>query len=530
MTKEASIRRLIDLSAAGETALIEDLLRNEPDLAQGGWGYFSPLHFAVREGRRDAVELLLAHGADAAEKPVLSWQDSLLQKARDRGYADIEALLGAHLERTLQVKPIGDTAAELIRAGKRGELLAWLEAHPEAVRAGDERGNTPLHWAVMTRWIELIDLLLAKGADPLATRSDGCQPVHLALEGDYFYRPGRDLPSEAVRDNRFLLGYLIGKGVPYDLFIAAAVGDAAKVKELLAADPQLVSARDTSGRSALYYAAKQGYAEVVRSLLDSGADPNQAERDAAGGAALYAAVRGRHTDCVKLLLAHGADPNAEIDASGNSVYAAMQQGAQELLELLYAHGGTVTMAGACALGRIDLVGELLAVNPAAANDGDYGPLAQAASCGYTSIVKLLLRHGAELNGPWYASNYMVYACRYADKEMVELLLRQGADPNVRNWIGISYLHLAAQAGDIELAELLLRFGADLHAVDEEYATTPLGWAAKYGQTGMIEYLLRKGAAIEPADVPDWARPLAWARRRGHHAAEDLLAARTKGAV
>ncbi|WP_308636795.1 ankyrin repeat domain-containing protein [Paenibacillus silvisoli] len=530
MTTESSIRRLIDLSAAGETALTEELLRNEPDLARGGWGYFSPLHFAVREGHRETVELLLRYGADAAEKPILSWQDSLLQKARDRGYVDIEALLRTHLERTLQVKPIGDTTAELVRAGKGAELLAWLDEHPEAVQAGDERGNTPLHWAVMTRRMELIDLLLAKGADPLAKRSDGCQPVHLALDGDYFYRPGRDLPAEAMRDNRFLLGYLIGKGVPYDIFIAAAAGDAAKMRELLALEPQLANARDTAGRSALYYAAKQGYAEAVRVLLDAGGEPNLAERDASGGAALYAAVRGGHAECVKLLLAHGADPNAEIEASGNAVYAAMQEGAQELLELLYAHGGTVTMAGACALGRVDLVGELLAVNPAAANDGDYGPLAQAASCGYTSIVKLLLRHGAELNGPWYASNYLVYAFRYADNEMVELLLRHGSDPNVSNWLGISYLHLAAKEGDIGLAELLLNYGADLNAVDEEYGTTPLGWAAKYGQAEMAEYLLRKGAAIEPADVPEWARPLAWAGRRGHHAVAELLRSRAKGAV
>ncbi|MBP3964920.1 ankyrin repeat domain-containing protein [Paenibacillus lignilyticus] len=527
MTMPESLRRMFDLCAAGETPMVEELLRQDADLAKSSWGYFSPLHVAVREGHLDTVTLLLRYGADAADKPVLSWQDSLPQMAQDRGYVAIAELLREHLQHTYQVQPIGDVTAGLIRAYDRDELLAWFEQHPETIHAGDERGNTPLHWAVLTRQTELIDLLLARGADIQAQRADGSQAVHLAMEGDYFYRGNRDLPTNTIRDQRFLLGYLIGKGTPFDIFIASAVGDAIRVKEQLAQNPQLANARDTSGRSALYYAAKHGHIEVVRSLLTGGADPNLPERDASGGAALYAAVRGDHAECVKLLLAHGANPSAEIEASGNAVYAAMQKGAQELLELLYEHGGTVTMSGACALGRIDLVGEMLALNPAAANDGDYGPLSQAVSCGYANIVKLLLRHHVELNGPWYASNHMVYAC---NNEMVELLLRHDADPNVRNWLGISYLHLTAKKGDTELADLLLRYGADLDAVDEEYNTTPLGWAAKYGQAEMAAYLLRKGAAIEPADVPEWASPLAWARRRGHQAIADLLLSHRRGAV
>lgn len=516
---------------AGDTEAVMVLLNKDATLAAASWGYFTPLHFAVREGHDELVQLLLRSGADASEQPCLGWQDSLLQKAQDRGHDAVVKLLREHLQRTLKAEPIGEKLTALIRDRKVKELLQLLAQLPEALHASDERGNTPLHWAVMTRQLELLDQLLAMGADPLAKRGDGSQPAQLALEGDYFYRANRNLPPDASRDAGFLLGYLVGRGgVPYDIFLAAAAGDALRVDELLGQNASLARSRDASGRSALYYAAKRGYTEAVKRLLAAGADPNAEERGAARGAALYAAVRGKHIACAKLLLEHGADPNAEVEASGNAVFAALQEGDQELIELVYAYGGKVTLTGACALGRIDLVGELLAANPSAIEGGDYGPLAQAASCGYTAIVKLLLRHHAPLDEPWYASNYMHYACSYADADMVKLLLEGGADPNHANWLGVSYLHLIAMQGKLELAELMIAHGGDLEAVDQEHRTTPLGWAAKYGKTDMAAYLLQQGAEAEPAGVPQWATPQAWAGRRGYQAIVELLHAHRSSAV
>lgn len=522
---------MVDRCIAGDAAAVHELLASDTTLAAVSWGYFTPLHFAVREGHLELTRLLLSYGADASEQPCLSWQDSLLQKAQDRGHDDVAKLLREHLQSTLKAEPIGEKLAELIRDRKVKELLQLLEQQPEAIHASDERGNTPLHWAVMTRQLELIDQLLAMGADPLAKRGDGSQSAQLALEGDYFYRANRNLPPDAGRDASFLLGYLVGKGgVPYDVYLAAAAGDAMRVDELLKQNRLLAHERDASGRSALYYAAKRGFMEVVKRLLAAGADPNATERDAQQGAALYAAVRGGHTGCAKLLLEHGADPNAEVEAGGNAVYAALQEGRQELIELVYAYGGNVTLTGACGLGRIDLVGELLTANPSSVDGGDYGPLAQAASCGYTAIVRLLLRHNAPLNDPWYASNYMNYACSFADADMVKLLLEGGADLNRTNWLGVSYLHLVALQGKLDLAELMIAHGASLEAVDDEYGTTPLGWAAKYGKLEMAEFLLQQGAEVEPANVPQWATPLAWAQRRGHEALARLLLAHRSAAV
>lgn len=511
---ERSKREMFACSILGDNAALEELLRKDPGLADCMWGYFTPLHFAVRLRHADTVKLLLAHRADATAR-TLGWQDDPLTKARDRGYEEIADLLERHLARNYQVSPAGSAIARLIREGRNDDVLRKLEDDPELIHAGDERGNTPLHWAVLTRQIALIDELLRRGADIQAQRADGATPALLAVHGDYWYRANRDLGRKALRNPWFLLGYLIARGAAYDIWTAAAVGDAECVAALLQENPSLVNMRNSVDRRPVGYAAKYGHAATVRLLLESGADPNAEERDAPGGSALWAAAAGGHEDCARMLLEHGADPNATVEAGGTPLYIAASNKYDALVKLLYAHGASIQLESACCLGRIDLAGEMIHANPALVNSGgDFGPLCLAAGYGHADIVGLLIRRGADLNAPWYANNYIGYAADYS-LDMVRLLLEAGADPNNANWLGVTYLHKAAYQGNMELAELLLQFGARLHAVDKEYGTTPLGWAAKYGKTDMARFLLDKGADPRlPAEEP-WTQPLAWAKRRGH---------------
>ena len=73
-----------------------------------------------------------------------------------------------------------------------------------------------------------------------------------------------------------------------------------------------------------------------------------------------------------------------------------------------------------------------------------------------------------------------------------------------------------------MAALCLEHGADINAIDDEYCSTPLGWAARRGLTDMVTWLLQRGANRDlPHDKP-WAKPLAWAKRRGHDSIIGLL--------
>jgi ankyrin repeat protein len=69
----------------------------------------------------------------------------------------------------------------------------------------------------------------------------------------------------------------------------------------------------------------------------------------------------------------------------------------------------------------------------------------------------------------------------------------------------------ARKGDLENVRLFLEFGASIHARDDEFGSTPLGWAARSGQTEMVALLIEQGAWPEPPG-PEWASARRWAER------------------
>jgi len=76
------------------------------------------------------------------------------------------------------------------------------------------------------------------------------------------------------------------------------------------------------------------------------------------------------------------------------------------------------------------------------------------------------------------------------------------------------LHDMAFTGDLQKARLLLDHGADIDAVDEEYRSTPLGYAARWGRREIVAFLLERGADVNKSGAP-WATPLAWARKKNY---------------
>ena len=150
-------------------------------------------------------------------------------------------------------------------------------------------------------------------------------------------------------------------------------------------------------------------------------------------------------------------------------------------------------------------------NPAFADDPE--ALGNAASHGHVEFIRLMLQYQPDLAKRVEVSR---------PREIAVMLFQHGMNPSHPNWLRITPLHHFAARGDIESAALYIDHGADLNARDEEWCSTPLGWAAHSGQLRMVEYLLRRGAALALPDDPPWATPLARATRAGHQSIVRLL--------
>ena len=87
---------------------------------------------------------------------------------------------------------------------------------------------------------------------------------------------------------------------------------------------------------------------------------------------------------------------------------------------------------------------------------------------------------------------LVGALKRADTTAARALVKQGADVNVADAIGMTPLHWAVQGNHVQLAQLLLGAGASATAASR-YGVTPLHLACTVGNTPMIELLLTSGA-------------------------------------
>ena len=500
----------------GDLPTLRRLLERDPTLAKAEFWYAPPLHFAVREGHLDAVRLLLAHGADLFGRSLYG-QETLRQVALDRGHVAV----ANHLREELRQRAASDgTTHPLHEAVAEGETAAverMLNADRSLVNRGDALGRRPLHYAVEAGNGDMIDLLVRRGADVDARgfSSDdrlggyGFRPIALALWHHLYWRQRNDYASASR---------LLAHGADYSIVIAAALGDEGRVRELLRGDPTLANAEEPGGKRPLSAAAERGHAAIVDLLLEAGAEPNLPEGpNCPRGHALWAASHFGHRRIAERLLAAGADPNAEMESSGTPTGSAKDAA---MRALMLRHGGRVPLMQHFFEGNIDVVAALLDAKPelfdaACAAEG----FTMGVSAGHEDMLRLMLARG--LRVPSVVTICQTYLWRHLP--LARLLLEHGMDANLPNWQQVTPLHDIASKGDLEAAKLFLEFGADPGHIDEEYRSTPLGWAARAGQAEFVRFALARGFPASAEGMPDWAQPKAWAERRGHAAVAALLA-------
>jgi len=177
-----------------------------------------------------------------------------------------------------------------------------------AIKAGDEAG--------VGRALDADRSLLAARAET------GESPLLLAA----YHRQGR------------IARLLLDRGAPVDLFEACAIGDRARVEEILRTRPDLLDAHASDGFTPLTLACYFGHEEVVKHLLALGANVDLKATHAMAVAPLHAAVAGRHETITGLLLDAGANPDAASHGGWRPVMQAAAHGDLGILQKLLDRG------------------------------------------------------------------------------------------------------------------------------------------------------------------------------------------------
>ncbi|KAJ7243260.1 ankyrin repeat-containing domain protein [Mycena rebaudengoi] len=510
---------------------------------QGGQ-YAQVLLAASRGKNRDLVQLLLDGGAD----PTVTMAEPVLHAASRSGHpAIVELLLDRKADPNLQG---GCFNTALVAASYNNHLetvhlLLHRGADPNI--AGGEAG-TALHAAANTHSLRIVQLLLTHGADPNIQGGHFCTPLQVASIGNnklvqILLEHGADPNIQGGRHGtalnaavdhggaeivRLLLDYGADPNIKGTKFGTALQGASAKGKteivQLLldrGADPDIrgdspsfsltmlsgilrMYVQGGSQGTALQIASDNGFADLVRLLLDRGADPNI--HGGYFGTALCAAAAREHPAIVELLLNRGANPNIQGGEDGRALQVASKAQGAKIVKLLLKHGADpniqdsdgryrTALQVAASNGRIETV-QLLLARGADPNiqGGTYGSALQAASCSECpNLVRLLLDHRADPNvqGGYYGTALQAASYK-GDLETVRTLLDHHADPNIQGGQHGTALQAASLRGSTEIVQLLLDRGVDPNVLSGSDGTA-LQAAAVFERTSTVRLLLDRGA-------------------------------------
>ncbi|HYD55020.1 MAG TPA: ankyrin repeat domain-containing protein [Gemmatimonadaceae bacterium] len=165
--------------------------------------------------------------------------------------------------------------------------------------------------------------------DPARAMSKGAQGVSALLLTVYHGQPA--------------LAALLRPHLVPDVHEAAALGEVARLSEILAADPARVHDRSADGWTPLHLAAFFADAPTVAALLAAGADVAARSTNATDNAPLHAAIAGRRDiEAIRRLVEAGADVNARAGGGWTPLHLAASRGDVALVDYLLARGADRT--------------------------------------------------------------------------------------------------------------------------------------------------------------------------------------------
>ena len=310
----------------------------------------------------------------------------------------------------------------------------FVRLNKRCVLFNDRLGNTALVWAAYLGHKHAVQELIAQGARADAVTRSGYTPLMLAAHAGHADIVEELIFAVASPDMRDPEGSTA--------LMRAAKNGHTEIVQVLEANGAVVDAVNAAGNSAIVWAASEGHLDTVKVLRELGADAERRNGD--GDTPIMWAARNGHDSIVKYLLSTiHPDVNEANDRGDTLFLLASEQGSLDTLNMLR-EGGADTQV----------------IN----NDGN-GGLILAAMNGHVDTVAEFVEWckpqvPRDYDKPWATRNKAARVNANADDEDA---LPPGPPKNVRNYTtGHTALMVAAENGQHEMVELLLADDADVN--------------------------------------------------------------------
>ncbi|XP_054345207.1 ankyrin repeat and KH domain-containing protein 1 isoform X22 [Pongo pygmaeus] len=439
-------------------------------------------------------KLSTADGKAFADPEVLRRLTSSVSCALDEAAAALTRMKAENSHNAGQV----DTRS-LAEACSDGDVNAVRKLLDEgrSVNEHTEEGESLLCLACSAGYYELAQVLLAMHANVEDRGNKGdITPLMAASSGGYLDIVKLLLLHDADVNSQSATG---NTALTY-----ACAGGFVDIVKVLLNEGANIEDHNENGHTPLMEAASAGHVEVARVLLDHGAGINTHSNEFKESALTLACYKG-HLDMVRFLLEAGADQEHKTDEMHTALMEACMDGHVEVARLLLDSGAQVNMPAdsfespltlaACG-GHVELAALLIerGANLEEVNDEGYTPLMEAAREGHEEMVALLLAQGANINAQTEETQEtaLTLACCGGFSEVADFLIKAGADIE----LGCSTpLMEASQEGHLELVKYLLASGANVHATTAT-GDTALTYACENGHTDVADVLLQAGADLD----------------------------------
>ena len=430
------------------------------------------------------------------------------------------------------------------------DAVRTLLAEGAPVNTVPPDGVTALHWAALRNDTEIADLLIRAGAAVNAADNYDVTPLSLACTNASPVMVEALLQAGANPNAAQATGETV-------LMTCSRGGVVGAVNPLLARGADLNATEASHGQTALMWAAWEGHTQVVRALIEHGAEGHA--RTTTGYTALLLAAREGYTDTTQALLEAGADVNGSAEDGTTALVIAVIRRHTAYAEFLLDKGADPNLGPGFtplhwAAGKWDT--ELNDFSNGVAEGNQWSTFGGLRDPDRLPVVKLLLDHGADPNvrtrrtpgfgirvkghlGNISGGTAFLIAARANHVAVMRELLAHGADPLVPTNNGTTPLMMAAGVGHepgitrsmegeaLEAVYLCAELGADVNAVNEGGDTALHGAAWREQADSIVEFLVARGAELDVKNNRGWT-PLVIAE--GIHTGGNFIKSATTAAL